>query len=485
MRYHIYPSWKPTDFPGLKSDNLRYRWKGEEGIPAYVTDPDEEQPPAVLRPIWAHWEHAGVRRWDYKARTYPHMQDMIRTSGSHGYFAIGDGESDLGPVSADNGLGRVCLKESETSFRAYHPDYLFQSFFQAGSGNGQGQIQYQPEGTIGSSRDLYDRLANPLTKWVSLTRNPFDTQFNIWMLGQDLVQLPKLIAGGFEVIAKIRKLRYGTHILGLPYRDVMNGDLARRFGLLPTLQDLRDFIAIVKKWGELLEQDGATTGYFTYRRPVREIDRMKTYTRSYNFQDGGCRANLSMTYTTGILRLYMLVKYYFVCPELHGLMARIKKGAHVLGLTGIPEAAWDRVPFSFVVDWFTDLGGWLHRNAKPNWYPVDLIITDWAETLIRDTDYVGHLTFEGPDILKSSTAQDCWHTYTNKEFVKGVIHQYARKRQFPAPLVVSRKNLDLGLKQSFLRVNRVIVGSCLVGQHSKSKYRYYLSGRYIKRARIN
>lgn len=412
------------------------------------------------------------------------MQDMIRSTGDHGYFQIDNGLDGEGRLISNELGGYVCLKESESSFRAYHPDFLFQSFFSAGSGNGLPSISCQPEGTIGSSRGLYDRLATPLTTRVRIERNPFDTEFSVWYLANDLRELPKLLAGTFKAVASLRKLRYRTHVLALPFRDVMDATLAHKFGYVPSFADLRDFIALVKRWATHLITDGSMTGFYTFRKPIKEIEPGSVFERSYNFQDGNCSANIRMRYQVHALRHYMLVKYYFVCPELHGLLAYVKKAADELGLLD-PAAAWDRLKFSFITDWFIDIGGWLHKHLKPHWYPVDLVVSDWAETLIRDTDYVGYITCVGPDTNRINSDRDCWTNYVDKQYVQGVFHQYARKRQFPAPLVVDKRTMEASLRKSLLRVNRIIIGACLVGQGSKVQYRHYLSGRYIKRARIN
>jgi hypothetical protein len=190
-----------------------------------------------------------------------------------------------------------------------------------------------------------------------------------------------------------------------------------------------------------------------------------------------------MVYKVGSTFLVQTVKYYFVCPELHGMFQRIKAAADRLGLLD-PAAAWDVVPFSFVLDWFVDIGTWLHKNLKPNWYPVDCVISDWAESLFRETTYQGGLTFTG---LASSDGlnQHALQSYTNIPFVSGSIYQSVRKRQFPAKLVVDRSTWEASFRRTFLRANRTIIGCCLVGQRCKPVYRHYLAGRYIKRARIS
>jgi hypothetical protein len=262
----------------------------------------------------------------------------------------------------------------------------------------------------------------------------------------------------------------------------MNGILTAEFGVLPSIADLREFMEIVKHWGELLEHDGSMTRTYTYRKPIRVIEQGKTYERTFATDLSGCRANMRVVYSVGVQRLYMLAKYYFVCPELHGLMARVKLAVDRLGILD-PAAAWDRVPFSFVVDWFADIGGWLHKNLKPNWYPADVVVTDWAETLIRDTDYSGYLTFTGPDWSKVLSTKDCWYRYEDKLFFKGVFHQYARKRQFPAKLEVDRQSLDSSLRKTWIKTNRIIIGSCLVGQRAQVRYRPGVASRYMKRGK--
>jgi hypothetical protein len=472
QRYYTSPFYH-EQYTHPEVQNLRYRWRSDISPNGFYLDPGIDQPPLESRPKWRFFEPGGVRRWDDKARAFPHMQDMIRTTDDHGFFPI----TQAGNSGTDN-RGYVAIQESEETFRLIEPNYLLNSFFSNG-------LITHPESVIGETRAMYQRLVQqPFTKAISIERNPFDSQFSIWMLTQDFTQLPKLIASGFKLLASLRKLRYRSNVVfGLPFREWMDGHLAIQFGLLPTLQDLKEFISIVKRWGQLLENAGTTTAFYTYRVPKRIIEEGKTYDVSYNTAIGSCNANLRMRYTVGRTVLCQCTKYYFVCPELHGLMSYVKKAVDRLGLLD-PAAAWDRVPFSFVLDWFVDVGGWLHKNLKPKWYPVDIIVTDWAETLIRDTSYVGDLSYSGPK-LQDLYSEDKWYRYGEQQFVQGVIHQYARKRQFPAPLTVDRGSIEANMRKTWLRANRVIIGACLVGQKSRVQYRHYIAGRYIKRARIN
>lgn len=477
MRYYTYPS-TPAHYSGYETQDIQYTW--DEDFHAYNADVPSLQPPLTKRLVWKTWESNAERRWDYKARTFPHMQDMIRTRNNHGYFSMDDGVSDYGTISPHpigNPYG-VGIQRSESSFRVYNPERLYHSFFE----NVPLAGDTPPEDTIGSTFRMYDRLQYPITERVLIERNPFDSEFSIWMLGQDLVELPKLIVSIQGLFRALRKIKLRDNIMKLPYRDVMNGILTAEFGVLPSIADIRDFIDIVKRWGELLEHDGAMTRTYTYRKPIRVIEQGRVFERSYGSGIPGANVVLHMKYSVGVQRLYMLAKYYFVCPELHGLMARVKLAVDRLGLLD-PAAAWDRVPFSFVVDWFADIGGWLHRNLKPNWYPADVVVTDWAETLIRDTDYAGYLTFSGPDMSRALVEREIWHRYEEKLFLKGVFHQYARKRQFPAKLEVDRKSLDSSLRKTWIKTNRIIIGSCLVGQRAKVRYRPGVSSHYSRRGK--
>jgi len=375
------------------------------------------------------------------------MQDCIRTTGNHGY-AVGEDEQSLLYVPIVRSDGLVC---------AYHADYLYHGCFE-----GRG---IEPDLTVGTSEGMYRELLPPITRSATVTRNPVDTEFSLWFLLVDIIEFPKLITSIFTLIKLIRKLRFKSNIMNLPYDEWMSSQLAYDYGLIPSLKDLGEFIEIIKKWGSLIDyKNYLTKEIYTAHKPVREMVPPQSYSRTYLFHEEGARATLNMRFEVGAKRLYQTTKYYFVAPELHGLLATIKAAADRLGLNDPAAALWDIIPFSFVIDWVVDIGGWLHKNLKPNWYPVDLVVSDWAESLIRETTYEGDLTYDAPTSTGVFGSTRGPVSFTMNNFVRGVFNQYARRRQFDnRKLIIVRDSVELRFKRTICRLNRVIDGSCIVG----------------------
>jgi hypothetical protein len=466
MRYTNLP--RPNHISNLHVSNTLYEWVEVPGLGgAYGALPPEQQYMSSIRRPSRAREHNFIEMYDHKARTFPHMQDCIRTTGNHGY-SVGEDEQELLYVPIVRADGLVC---------AYHADYLYHGCFE---GHG-----LEPDLTIGSAERMYRELDPPITKSATVTRNPVDTEFSLWFLLVDIKEFPKLITSIFTLVRSLRKLRFSSTMMNLPYNDWMSSQLAFDYGLKPSLQDLGEFVHLIKKWGSLIDyRNYLTNEIYTAHKPVREIEPPKLYERTFLFHEEGARATLNMRYVVGAKRLYQTTKYYFVAPELHGLLATIKAAADRLGLNDVFAAAWDIVPFSFVIDWVVDIGGWLHKNLKPNWYPVDLVVSDWAESFIRESTYEGDLTYEAPGpfgTFYGGTRGPV--SFTKHNFVRGVFNQYARRRQFDKQrLVIVRDSVELRFKRTICRLNRVIDGSCIVGTRAIAKSRSQPS-RYMIRHR--
>jgi hypothetical protein len=56
--------------------------------------------------------------------------------------------------------------------------------------------------------------------------------------------------------------------------------------------------------------------------------------------------------------------YKYNVPEMKGLIARAAQLADSFGVSMDPSIIWDTIPYSFVVDWFYNVGEWLHRQRK-------------------------------------------------------------------------------------------------------------------------
>lgn len=128
-----------------------------------------------------------------------------------------------------------------------------------------------------------------------------------------------------ELIPKLRKLR---NLKGLS-----DNYLTVEYGILPTISDIEEIIRAVKRIGPYLDKNG-----------------FETYTAGYH----EVLTDKSMTY-----ELTQRVKLAIddEDDEFQALVQRLDS----MGTLPTFENVWDLVPYSFVIDWFVDVGGFLER----------------------------------------------------------------------------------------------------------------------------
>jgi hypothetical protein len=330
----------------------------------------------------------------------------------------------------------------------------------------------------GSARRLYDlSLKKPITSRVTIDRNPFDTEFSVWYLLVDLIQLPKLAVSLLSKASLLRSIKTQASL-----KDVANDHLAIQFGLLPTIADLKEFLQIITKWGRKYAELGTefTEGFRIYgdKIPLARPFEVTYSLRSALFPSD---INLKMKLNVGAPTLYSAARYYFVCPELTGILSRIKQFIDQAGLLD-PAALWDLVPWSFIIDWFFDIGPWIHKNLKPQLLPADVVLCDWCESIGRKIGVTITASILEPQILQPMAPD----ISADVVICTGDVTQYARKRQFPAPLIVNTKQIQL--QNSIVDIRRSLIGTALIvqgvatqGPRVSSKYRRRHSAAFSKK----
>lgn len=297
-------------------------------------------------------------------------------------------------------------------------------------------------------------LREPITKSITITENPFDSQFSIWFLLVDLKEIPKLLKSLLKdnSLRKLANLRKHATL-----KDLANDHLAVQFGLLPTIQDLRDFVEVIWRWGDKYSKlnDRFTKG-FRHHAPKRIVggSQVTETIHTANLQFGG-QVTIRTVCSIQPTGLHATAHYYFVCPELSGFLSRIKQFVDSLGILD-PQAIWDVIPFSFIVDWFYSIGPWIHKNLKPQLFPADIVIYDWCESLGREVYIDVYASYSGIDPDSGAASPKTTQIWA------GTLRQYARKRQFPSSLTVDTSPIKLS--ESIVTIKRTLIGTALALQ---------------------
>lgn len=148
----------------------------------------------------------------------------------------------------------------------------------------------------------------------------------------------KVVANQVNMIAFLRDLRHPTEMIpklkNLSNLKTWAGNyLSFKYGVLPTVDDISSIME-------------------SFKRIAPYVDRNKFSTYSAGFTD-------SLTIGTSTYQLEQHVKLAISDEddELDALLQRIESSGFAPTLQNI----WDLVPYSFVIDWLIDVGGFLER----------------------------------------------------------------------------------------------------------------------------
>lgn len=172
-----------------------------------------------------------------------------------------------------------------------------------------------------------------------------------------LTRNPKLVLSAFKVRPTKKRVRHVRKVIDINRFEVGNTSeaavrsaadlwLAYRYGLMPLLYSAEDAINAVHTPKSPFEQ----THQVTFK------DKMSLRNQTYSSNGGGA-AGGGILYDVTVKRT---LEYSY---RLRATVSYRDSLMNRLGLNAwtIPKTLWEIVPFSFVVDWFYDLGGWFSR----------------------------------------------------------------------------------------------------------------------------
>jgi hypothetical protein len=133
-----------------------------------------------------------------------------------------------------------------------------------------------------------------------------------------------------------------------------NGWLELQFGWKPLLQDIQDFISIIKKFlNDDLNPKGALLSFHGYGDPFKD-NRKALVLEPFHLQGNESFTKFWVQGNIGHRVAYHM--RYRVASEMFDIQT-------LLGVEDLGSVVWELVPFSFVVDWFLPIGDWLESLA--------------------------------------------------------------------------------------------------------------------------
>jgi len=182
---------------------------------------------------------------------------------------------------------------------------------------------------------------------------------------QDLKDIPKLLRD-------VERIRNRKLALNLTPKELANQNLLFQFGLLPLIDDVQRLLHFQHYANKRLEELNKLYSPLGLRRSIRVGKASNHMTRS-NVTTGLGYATVSCkreTITRGEKWVTVRWKPTVIPAWSKSDEGRIRKAREVAsGLTpeGISQGLWELLPWSFIVDWFTNLGDFaiLHSNTVP------------------------------------------------------------------------------------------------------------------------
>lgn len=162
---------------------------------------------------------------------------------------------------------------------------------------------------------------------------------------------------------------------GLSKQDPGGEFLNYQFGISPVLSDARSFNEGIKEYDKILAQYKRDAGKRIRRRTERKLveDSEDTTVRTTAYPigaDGGSfppycisASGKSLTTTTKIKRYvwYSGAFEYHIPEEISRLAELVLEWNRVYGIIPDPARMWELLPFSWLIDWFTNSGNFLRH----------------------------------------------------------------------------------------------------------------------------
>lgn len=274
-----------------------------------------------------------------------------------------------------------------------------------------------------STTGLYRRATEALYPYTRVPYGPEvyqDGDYSIWFTIRDIIVLPALARQFSREVPRMLRAkqlasRTGRSSAGSLY-------LASVFGVLPTISGFKDLCETVRKWRKWLDDTRKGKVPRRYRRPV---ETWQTEVFGSLFTVDGF--NGRFRYVTDH-KVCQALHYELSCPAMLSWCSRLYQLLDRFGVLN-PAAAWDLIPFSFIVDWYVSVSRFLSEN-RPRLQPMNLDITSsgcsYKEETVVDFISVDAVTgiFQSMnpithvDLIVSQTIPALFHV---KRYIRGTV----------------------------------------------------------------
>jgi len=215
-------------------------------------------------------------------------------------------------------------------------------------------------------------------------KDPLDSGFSLPTFvreSRELVQMLRHFLSFGKILKKLAAA-FGNRSCKEIARIIGEEHLHWAFGVLPVLNDINSMAHLLANHKRIIEQ--LYRGHqrtFKYHYSDVVDSSMDWSGIDLGIINAGQYKGVGLPWTVHHVitmehRCY--IRYYLRAGDIirkpHGSFLAL---LDLLGVNPDPQIVWDAIPFSFVVDWFTDIGENLHAMRK-QWVDVDMTVVDAA-----------------------------------------------------------------------------------------------------------
>jgi hypothetical protein len=151
-------------------------------------------------------------------------------------------------------------------------------------------------------------------------------------------------------------------------------------------------------------------------------------------------------------RITFTIKYSYWVPDLTKSQVELRSLLQALGVEWNPKIIWDALPFTFLVDWVTDVGAWLESQFRLPTFEVSLRVHEFciSEKCSYSFERYGNVPTKWDPPDRNVGKQTYWYTSKGTYFRRRVNDFITREECLRLPWRGIRGNLSSRKLASFL-----------------------------------
>jgi hypothetical protein len=260
-------------------------------------------------------------------------------------------------------------------------------------------------------------------KWVKLGNKAFskdirptlssdDSLVNFLIELKDLITMGKYLRSRRGLLAKLGNSALGGCLFKQLLAEGAQLFLTWAYGILPLVRDLytfsTKFVNFVKSADRLVAQAGQLLSSHSAIE-VADSSLWLPYGDPIQVHREGIPIWLYREFKWEPETYHATAQYSYRVPELQAVIARLRQFLSLIGLNLDPSIIWNAIPYSFVFDWFVNVGDYLH-SLRVDAYEVEVLMSDYCHSvkcgLVVRTYASGHTPTVDPSNPLNLTVQD-------------------------------------------------------------------------------